>query len=288
MGSEPGRRAAAVPARKMRRPCVVLAAFALSVAASAPAGPPFLTDDPEPVELGHWEAYLFAMYDGAPSTTAVDGPAFELNYGAAPNLQLHLVVPLTTAEPAGGPSAHGLGDLEVGVKYRFVEESEGQPQIGIFPMLELPTGNDRRGLGNGRLWARLPIWAQKSWGPWTSYGGGGYVVNTAPAARSYAFGGWFVQRQVSSRLTLGVEAYARGADAAGGRGVSILNGGGMIDLGHGFSVLFSGGHSVAGEHHGVAYLGLYWTGGGSGRPDASARAVAGPQPSLVRLPGGAR
>ena len=235
MGSEPGRRAAAVPARKMRRSRVVLAAFALAVATSARAGPPFLTDDPEPVELGHWEAYLFAMYDGASSTTAVDGPALELNYGAAPDLQLHLVVPLATAEPAGAPSAHGLGDVEMGVKYRFVEEGEGQPQIGVFPMLELPTGNDRRGLGNGRLWARLPVWVQRSWGPWTTYGGGG-----------------------------------------------------TIDVGHGLSVLFSGGHSVAGERHGVAYLGLYWTGGGSGRPDASARALAGPQPGLVRLSGGAR
>ena len=236
--------------------------LALGAALPAAAGPPFLTDDPEPIELKHWEAYLFTTYDAARDLTGIDGPAFEVNYGAAKGLQLHLVVPLTTAEPADGRSAHGLGDIEVGVKYRFVEEGERQPQIGIFPMIELPTGNERRGLGNGRLWARLPAWVQKSWGPWTTYGGGGYVVNRAPAARTYAFGGWLVQRQLSSRLTLGVEAYSHGADADGGRGTSILNGGGVIALDHGFSVLFSGGHSVAGERHGVAYLGLYWTGGG--------------------------
>jgi len=27
------------------------------------AGPPFLTDDPEPVPFKHWEAYLFSAVD---------------------------------------------------------------------------------------------------------------------------------------------------------------------------------------------------------------------------------
>lgn len=34
-------------------------------------------------------------------------------------------------------------------KYRFVEETKTRPQIGVFPMFELPTGNSARGLGNG-------------------------------------------------------------------------------------------------------------------------------------------
>ena len=32
---------------------------------------------------------------------------------------------------------------------------------------------DERGLGNGRAWCKIPLWIQKSWGPWTTYGGGG-------------------------------------------------------------------------------------------------------------------
>ena len=30
------------------------------------AGPPFITDDPEPVDLKHWEVYLFGTYEHAP------------------------------------------------------------------------------------------------------------------------------------------------------------------------------------------------------------------------------
>ncbi len=172
------------------------------------AGPPFLTDDPEPVDLRHWEAYLFTsgMTSGGGSY-GIAGPAVELNYGAFPDTQLHLIVPLTSVDGPGMPAASGLGDMELGIKYRFVHETNEWPQIGIFPMAELPTGDESRGLGNGRTWFRLPLWVQKSWGPWTTYGGGGAVVNPAPGQRDYPFGGWLVQRNFGKHLTLGGEIF---------------------------------------------------------------------------------
>ena len=66
---------------------VGIAVAALGVAGFSAAGPPFLTDDPEPVELRHWEAYLFATHDVTRDTAQIEGPAFELNVGAAPELQ---------------------------------------------------------------------------------------------------------------------------------------------------------------------------------------------------------
>ncbi len=36
------------------------AAGLLMLSRPALAGPPFVTDDPEPVELGHWEVYGFS------------------------------------------------------------------------------------------------------------------------------------------------------------------------------------------------------------------------------------
>ena len=49
------------------------------------------------------------------------------------------------------------------------------PQVGIFPLLEVPTAA-QEGLGNGHATAFLPLWLQKSWGKWTVYGGGGYGI----------------------------------------------------------------------------------------------------------------
>ncbi len=243
------------------RSLVLILLVSLLLAPRAFAGPPFLTDDPEPVDYHHWEAYLFSTLDKDSTSTYIEGPAVEVNTGAAPNLQLHLIVPAAFSSISHGPSGFGMGDIEVGAKYRFIQEKNHHPQVGTFPMLELPTGDAKLGLGNGRLWARLPIWLQKSWGPWTSYGGGGYVVNPAAGMRDYPFGGWLVQRELNKRLTLGSEVFAQGAISVGGRSSTIINSGGFYNFNPNFSLLFTAGHTVAGESHTVGYLGLYWTWG---------------------------
>jgi hypothetical protein len=38
----------------------------------------------------------------------------------------------------------------------------------------VPTGNESRGLGAGHVQLYLPIWFQKDFGKWTTYGGGGF------------------------------------------------------------------------------------------------------------------
>jgi len=229
----------------------------------AHAGPPFFTDDPEPVEFRHYEFYIFSTVDRAPDGYGVAGPAFELNYGAAPNLQLHIVSPLQLAAPKEGPMTFGAGDIELGVKYRFIQEKGMRPQIGIFPMVLVPAGNANRGLGNGQPVYKLPLWLQKKMGHgWQSYGGGGYIVNPAPGMRNHPFFGWQMQKEVNEKLTLGGEWFNPGRDSyAVNNNAQILNFGGIYSFNENFSLLFTGGHSVQGESHAVAYLGLYWTWG---------------------------
>jgi hypothetical protein len=232
---------------------------------AAYAGPPFQTDDPEPVPYKHWEAYTFSTYDRTALGTATQGPALEINWGAVPDVQLHLVVPLAAALPPGGPDTFGMGDTELGIKYRFVHETKHRPEIGTFPFVELPTGSPRAGLGNGRTWYRLPIWIQKSEGHWTTYGGGGEVLNSEPGMRDYPFGGWLLQRDIGRKLTLGGEIFAHGPEgvaALSTRSSTLADFGGYYYFRNpGFQLLFALGHSVAGQPETIAYLGLYWTWG---------------------------
>lgn len=237
----------------------------VAFSSSAGAGPPFQTDDPQPVEFRHIEAYLFGTTDHADADTFSTAPGFEFNVGAAPNLQLHIIVPLAYLSPGGN---YGIGDVELGVKYRFVKEAKRRPMIGVFPMLELPTGNSQLGLGNGQAWARLPIWLQKSFGPWTTYGGGGYQINSAPGMKDSAYGGWLVQRDLNKHITLGTEIFSQQAQQAGAREATFWDAGGYWNLPKGFSVLFMGGHTVAGERHTIGYLGLYYTWGPKGTATA--------------------
>ena len=223
------------------------------------AGPPFLTDDPDPVAYQHWEAYLFTAGLSSSGGYSIEGPAMEINYGVWTDTQLHLIVPLTSTKGPGMPAASGPGDIELGVKYRFVHEAENRPQIGMFPMAELPSGDANRGLGNGQTWFRLPIWTQKSWGPWTTYGGGGVALNSAPDQRNYPFGGWLLQRNFGKHLTIGGEIFAQGPDTRADKGFAALNFGGLYNVTEHFSLLFTGGHTVAGDRHTLWYFGLYET-----------------------------
>jgi hypothetical protein len=223
------------------------------------AGPPFLTDDPEPVDYQHWEAYVFTLGEYSGGGYSIEGPAVELNYGVLPDTQLHLIVPMTTVGGGGAPAVSGLGDTEFGVKYRFVHETNGWPQIGIFPLAELPTGDSSRSLGNGRTWFQLPLWLQKSYGPWTTYGGAGEVLNSAPGQRNHPYGGWLLQRDFGKHLTLGGELFAQDQDTDKDKGFAALNFGGSCNVNEHFSLLFSAGHSVAGDVHTLWYFAFYWT-----------------------------
>lgn len=259
-----------------------LAALAVA-SACAFAGPPFQTDDPEPIDYKHSEFYTFASSDGTAVETDTAGPAVEYNYGPLPNVHLHIIVPLAAIfpsnnpalAPAGaGPNAVGLGDIELGVKYRFVQETKTRPMIGTFVMFEMPTGSAAKGLGVGSAWYKVPLWMQKSFGPWTTYGGGGETFVSAPGYRNYPFAGWLVQRDLGEKVTLGTEVFYHGPEGiatAQTRPATMVDFGGYYKFRDpGFQLLFCYGHTAIGQAENYAYLGLYWTWGKDEKPDPAA------------------
>jgi hypothetical protein len=226
-----------------------LAIGMMLITARAWAGPPYLTDDPEPVELGHWEFYLASQW--AATSSAADGtsPHVEVNYGALPELQLHVIVPAALALRSGEPTRYGLGDIELGAKYRFIDEGERWPQVGTFPLVLVPTGSEARGLGAGKVQVFLPLWVQKSFGPWTTYGGGG--LRLASGERE-GVAGWLVQRRLVEGLTLGTEAFVTVPWNDGAANVRV-NLGVVIDFTIHHHLLLSGGPAFGGEAGGQGY-----------------------------------
>ena len=248
--------------------CRVSILIVLIMSKMAFAEPPFLTDDPEPVDYRHYEFELHSSLDKnnipveEPQLLA---PSLEVNWGVIPNVHLHIVVPYAWSLSPAAPAANGLGDIEIGIKYRFIQETSTRPQIGFFPLFELPTGDTYQSLGNGKLWMKLPIWLQKSWGEWTTYGGGGYALNSAiynqVAMRNYPFAGWLLQRNLNEQLTLGVELFSQGAVSVQSNSFTIINAGGTYKVTQHFRILFSAGHSIFGEQHLDGFLGVCWSGG---------------------------
>jgi Putative MetA-pathway of phenol degradation len=241
---------------------------------SAQAGPPFQTDDPTPVELGHYEAYIFGILDGTPVELDPTGPAFEFNWGAIPNIQLHIILPFGAVipsnkpvyDPSGqGPSAYGLTDMELGVKYGFIKQTKHRPQIGSFTMFEIPTGNYSKGLGVGRVWYKLPIWVEKEFGPWSLVGGLGYTVVPQTGYQNFLYGGFLVKKEINKKLELSAEVFSHareGTAPAQTQASTMIDAGGYYHFkSPGLQLLFAYGHSIAGQTENYAYLGLYKTWG---------------------------
>ncbi len=226
---------------------------ALLAAPSLLAGPPYVTDDPQPVDFRHWELYLSLTRDAHPGGGSGDCPHVEANYGAAPELQLHLIVPLSYSRPAGAPLAWGLGDIELGAKYRFVEETESRPKVGTFPLVELPSGDAGRGLGAGHVREFLPLWLQESFGKWTTYGGG-YWLNPGEGNRNWWFAGCQAQVQLTPSFAPGAEVYYQSPAEEGESSEVRFNVGFILDIGEHYHVLVSAGRAITGCNCSQVYL----------------------------------
>ena len=71
--------------------------------------------------------YAFELSDSTGKNaggTSLEVPAYEVNYGVVPNVQLHLVLPPTAAFllHERRDTSYGIGDTELGAKIRFVKK----------------------------------------------------------------------------------------------------------------------------------------------------------------------
>ena len=217
---------------------VMAVALGLALAAlpqAAWAGPPFLTDDPAPTDTGHWEIYSFAAGSREGGETSADF-GLDLNYGPVEDVQATLVVPLSR-EP-GSPLA--LGDVELAAKLRVLRQDHGAPVgLTLFPRLFLPTGRDSH-----RVRLLLPVWAERDFGKWSLFGGGGYTLNPGRGQRDFWQAGAVLARAIQPGWQLGLELFSQGAEAVGERPLTVVNLGTTVHLGGPVSLLASFGQGV--------------------------------------------
>src|SRR5215475_12208784 len=123
--------------RPVRRWSAGIVIGLLLAAPLAQAGPPFVTDDPEPPPPGGWEINVPYIVERTPGKTEMDAPLFDLNYGL-PDIQLKLEVPIRVVHEDSNGTTGGAGDLLLGVKWRFFNNEKSKLQFGIYPQLLVP------------------------------------------------------------------------------------------------------------------------------------------------------
>ncbi len=212
----------------------------------AVAAPPFTTDDPAPVDYRHVELDFFTQFTGVKGDVTGVLPALEADYGLLPNLEIHLVAPMAFDSAQGSPFHYGYGDTEFGFKYKFVHQQQDSwvPDVSIAPLAQLPTGDARQNLGNGNTREFFPLWAEKDFGAWETYGGGGYWNNPGVGNKNYWFAGWVLQYQITKNFQFGGEIFHQTASVADGRDSSGFNLGGAYDLDQHYHILLSAGRGL--------------------------------------------
>ena len=212
--------------------CVVVVGAAIALPAKA--GPPFVSDDPEPTDYQHYEIYLFT--NGSNATDGTTGESgLDFNYGALPDLQLTAVVPMAYSLPRDAADAIGFGNVELAAKYRFLHQNEIGWDVAFFPRVFLPSGSSRVGDNHPAL--LLPLWFEKDWGDWSTFGGGGCQFQHGDDARNFCLAGWALTRQVLPDLQLGVEIVHQTADSKNGHGSTGIGAGFRYDLSEHYHLL---------------------------------------------------
>lgn len=230
----------------------------LIIIGSVSAGPPFGTDDPEPVDFKHWEYYISSINNYQGKEWSGTAPHLEFNYGLVPNVQVHLLLPLNYSYTRHMGADFGYADTEFGFKFRFVQETESCPQIGIFPLIEIPTVKNSE-FSDRKAKVYLPVWFQKSRGKLTTYGGGGYWLNPGSGNKNWIFTGWEVQYDFSKVITLGGEIFFHTADSKNSQSSAGFNIGGFLNPSEKTHILFSFGHTLTKDNAFTSYLGIQWT-----------------------------
>ena len=223
--------------------CLIIAAEA--TINSAWAGPPFVTDDPEPVKYRQWEVNYAATETWRQGAASAGLPVIDANYGVLPDMQLH-VQPQYSYERTMNDKRFGVDDTQIGVKYRFLnigQEDSGW-MVGIYPMLQVPTGDTRLGPSRGRRQSFLPLWIQRNSDRWTIYGGTGYRINPGADNKNSLFTGITALYQFTRSLQLGGEVFHETPDVVGGESATGFNLGGSYNLGPDYNLLFSAGRGL--------------------------------------------
>jgi hypothetical protein len=200
----------------------------------AMAGPPYLTDDPEPTDYKHFEIYNFT--NGTATRADASGEAgIDINYGGAPNLQLTATIPAAYGLPNGGPLVGGFGNVELAAKYRFLTQQNFGLDVAVFPRVFLPSG--AANVGEPHTSYLLPIWMQKDWGQWSAFGGGGCEINRGGDSQNFCEAGLVVTRQIATDLQIGLEIFHQTPDTKGGQAMTSIGAGFHYDMNDTFHLL---------------------------------------------------
>src|SRR6476660_5757249 len=91
----------------------------LAAKSYAQGGPPMITDDTGTVPKGHFEINTAFTMEFGRDGRLWGTPLVDFNYGTSKNTQLKVEIPYYLLHNKGEPGVRGLGNTNIGVRWRF-------------------------------------------------------------------------------------------------------------------------------------------------------------------------
>jgi hypothetical protein len=101
----------------------------------------------------------------------------------------------------------------------------------------------------------FPIWIQKSYGNWTTYGGGGFWYFPNNSKKNSVYAGWLLQYDFSKILTLGGELYYQYLKPGYQPNSFGYNFGGFVNFTEEHHLIFTIGKVFSGGNYYTGYFG---------------------------------
>lgn len=155
---------------------LVLLPIMLCLAAlSSFAGPPLEFDDPDTPGAGKWEINFASTMEKRASLWEFK-PLLDLNYGWGERVQLKLKPRLVVLDPPDSGARAGAGNIQFGVKWRFLDEDKHGVAMSVYPQADFnPPGRSiERGLVDDGHDLFLPVQVARTFGRTRLYADGGY------------------------------------------------------------------------------------------------------------------
>jgi hypothetical protein len=147
--------------------CLAVLGVLCCGSARAQGGPPYYTNDPGTPGNKQWEinlGYMPFLYNGQ-SISHV--PDVDINFGVGDRIQLTFENAWLRVYEQPGPAKYGLGQNQLGVKWRFYDNPDNGWAISVFPQVSLnnPDSSVNRGITPRGASLILPVEFSKKLGP---------------------------------------------------------------------------------------------------------------------------
>jgi hypothetical protein len=142
---------------------VILMCLVLARALPGQGGPPLETDDPGTPGPGHVELNISVEGERQAGGSLYDAPRLDANVGVGTRMQLKFELPWRVATAPAGPTRSGVGNMLLGVKWRFAQL--GTVAVSTYPSLALGGSASARAKGLADSGATLLVPIEIAWDP---------------------------------------------------------------------------------------------------------------------------